>query len=108
MGDAEAQQQLTQNTKANAVNKQLPDVAEEDEEDEEAGGEGSGAAAGAAAKQGSEEAGTEKPESEFKKWFWENRGDLNRAWKKRRRDALKVKRLSDNKKVTTTGGRRAG
>ncbi|KAJ5491532.1 hypothetical protein N7539_003099 [Penicillium diatomitis] len=26
-----------------------------------------------------------KEETEFAKWFWENRGDNNRAWKKRRR-----------------------
>ena len=89
--DADAIQQLSQNTKANATKGPLPGVAEEDEEDVAAGAE----------------AGTEeKPESEFRKWFWENRGDLNRAWKKRRRDALKAKRHSENKKMA--GGRRVG
>ena len=87
--DPDAEQRLTLNTRANAASKKLPGVVEEDEED---------AATGAT---GAEE---EKPESEFKKWFWENRGDLNRAWKKRRRDALKAKRHTENKKMT--GGKR--
>lgn len=81
--DVDARQQLTHNTRANAS--KLAGVAEEDED----------AISGAEA---------EKPESEFRKWFWENRGDLNRAWKKRRRDALKAKRHNENKKMT--GGRR--
>jgi hypothetical protein len=85
MGDADAQaeQQLSLNTKANASHARLPDVAEEGEE-------------AVAAAEGEEE----KPESEFRKWFWENRGDLNRAWKKRRRDALKAKRHTENRKMT--------
>jgi hypothetical protein len=83
--------ELSQNTKANASAKlsRLPGVAEEDEEDGFTGEGGNGV--------------EEKPESEFRKWFWENRGDLNRAWKKRRRDALKAKRHSENRKMT--GGR---
>ena len=40
----------------------------------------------------------EKPESDFAKWFWENRGDTNRAWKKRRREAGKEKRQRENKR----------
>ncbi|KAF1921149.1 hypothetical protein BDU57DRAFT_509786 [Ampelomyces quisqualis] len=82
--DDEAEQQLSQNTKANAASK-LADVAEE-HEDENNVETGAGA--------------DEKPESEFRKWFWENRGDLNRAWKKRRRDALKAKRHTENRKMT--------
>ncbi len=39
----------------------------------------------------------EKPESEFSKWFWEHRGENNRAWKRRRREAAKEKRQKDNK-----------
>ena len=39
----------------------------------------------------------EKPESEFSKWFWEQRGNNNRAWKKRRREAAKEKRYKGNK-----------
>jgi hypothetical protein len=85
--DADAEQRLSQNTRANAS--KLPGVAEEDEEDAVAGAETE-----------------EKPESEFRKWFFENRGDLNRAWKKRRRDALKAKRHTENRKMG--GGRRVG
>lgn len=36
-------------------------------------------------------------ESEFQKWFWEHRGENNRAWKRRRREAGKEKRKEDNK-----------
>lgn len=38
------------------------------------------------------------PESDFQKWFYENRGDTNRAWKKRRKVVGKEKRHRDNKK----------
>ena len=38
------------------------------------------------------------PESEFAKWFWEHRGETNRAWKRRRREAAKEKRLRENRK----------
>lgn len=38
-------------------------------------------------------------ESDFAKWFWENRGDTNRAWKKRRREVLKVKRQRENRRL---------
>ncbi|KAJ5199623.1 Nucleotide-binding alpha-beta plait [Penicillium cf. griseofulvum] len=44
------------------------------------------------------EAGASIEETEFAKWFWENRGDNNRAWKKRRRDAAKEQRQRDNRK----------
>lgn len=43
------------------------------------------------------EEGKVKPASDFQKWFWENRGDLNRAWKKRRKVAGKEKRYRENK-----------
>ncbi|KAK2741572.1 hypothetical protein FQN57_005555 [Myotisia sp. PD_48] len=36
--------------------------------------------------------------SDFMKWFWENRGDNNRAWKRRRRESAKEKRQSENRK----------
>ncbi|KAL4977827.1 hypothetical protein BDW66DRAFT_131880 [Aspergillus desertorum] len=39
-----------------------------------------------------------KEESDFAKWFWENRGDNNRAWKKRRRDAAKEHRQRENRR----------
>lgn len=89
MADIEAEHQLSQNTKANASNKRLPGLVEEDEDED--------ADTGAA----HPDANEEKPESEFRKWFWENRGDLNRAWKKRRRDTLKAKRHSENRKMTS-------
>lgn len=40
----------------------------------------------------------EKPESNFSKWFWEHRGETNRAWKRRRREAAKERRQTVNKK----------
>lgn len=85
-GGIEAGRQLDLNTKANS--QALADVQEVDENDGEEGAEG------------------KQEESEFRKWFWENRGDINRAWKKRRREALKAKRHADNRKMT--GGRRVG
>lgn len=39
-------------------------------------------------------------ESEFRKWFYENRGDLNRAWKKRRREEKKVVRQRENRRFS--------
>ncbi|KAK2800264.1 hypothetical protein FQN51_006172 [Onygenales sp. PD_10] len=39
----------------------------------------------------------EEAESDFSKWFWENRGDNNRAWKRRRREAAKEKRQRENR-----------
>ncbi|KAK3641505.1 hypothetical protein LTR56_011319 [Elasticomyces elasticus] len=41
----------------------------------------------------------ERQESEFRKWFYDNRGDLNRGWKKRRRDERKQKRQRENKRL---------
>jgi hypothetical protein len=37
-------------------------------------------------------------ESGFQKWFWENRGDVNRAWKKRKRTVAKEKRQRESRK----------
>ncbi|KAL2022040.1 hypothetical protein VTK56DRAFT_6280 [Thermocarpiscus australiensis] len=48
-----------------------------------------------AAAQAAEDDG--KAQSEFQRWFWENRGDLNRAWRKRRKLAGKEKRYRENK-----------
>lgn len=44
------------------------------------------------------ESGEEQPESDFSKWFWEHRGETNRAWKRRRREAAKDRRQTVNKK----------
>ncbi|KAJ6013290.1 hypothetical protein N7540_007881 [Penicillium herquei] len=49
------------------------------------------------------EAGADKDETEFSKWFWENRGDNNRAWKKRRRDVAKEQRQRENRKKGMKG-----
>lgn len=40
----------------------------------------------------------EKSESDFSKWFWEHRGETNRAWKRRRREAAKERRQTVNRK----------
>ena len=38
------------------------------------------------------------PQSDFAKWFWEHRGETNRAWKKRRREVAKEQRQRENKR----------
>ncbi|KAF2769571.1 hypothetical protein EJ03DRAFT_327176 [Teratosphaeria nubilosa] len=38
-------------------------------------------------------------ESEFRKWFFEHRGDLNRGWKRRRREERKVRRQRENRRL---------
>lgn len=43
-------------------------------------------------------AGAANAETEFAKWFWEHRGENNRAWKKRRRDAAKEQRQRENRR----------
>lgn len=79
---------------------------DEDEEEEEAEGQDDedtvmggaaeqGAATGSGGGSGSNT--TEPPVSEFQKQFWENRGDLNRSWRKRRKTAAKEKRYRENK-----------
>lgn len=65
---------------------------DEDGEDRGSQADGSNAAAGQALG-----AGVEESTSDFQKWFWENRGDLNRSWKKRRKLAGKEKRYRENK-----------
>lgn len=47
--------------------------------------------------------GAEREESDFAKWFWENRGDNNRAWKKRRREAAKEERQRENRRKGLKG-----
>ncbi|KAK4495660.1 hypothetical protein PRZ48_012928 [Zasmidium cellare] len=42
----------------------------------------------------------EREESEFRKWFYENRGDLNRSWKKRRREEKKIVRQRENRRLS--------
>ena len=38
-------------------------------------------------------------ESAFRKWFFEHRGDLNRGWKKRRREERKTARQRENRRI---------
>lgn len=66
----------------------VSDGNEDDEEEDAAAGKTEDASIGSK---------DEKPESEFSKWFWEHRGETNRAWKRRRREAAKEKRQKDNK-----------
>lgn len=47
--------------------------------------------------------GAEKEKSDFAKWFWENRGDNNRAWKRRRREAAKEERQRENRRKGLKG-----
>lgn len=70
----------------------LDDVQEDREED---GEDGMVAGAGEEAGEGGEEAIDKY--KDFEKWFWKNRGHLDRAWKERRRVARKEKRHRDNK-----------
>ncbi|KAM5429644.1 hypothetical protein McanMca71_007074 [Microsporum canis] len=48
-------------------------------------------------KPGTKRGGNAAEESEFAQWFWENRGDNNRAWKRRRREAGKERRQRENR-----------
>ncbi|KAG7286394.1 hypothetical protein NEMBOFW57_008703 [Staphylotrichum longicolle] len=72
---------------------------EEEEEEEELAGEDDeedehGLSNNAAIQGGEPDADAT---SDFQKWFWANRGDLNRSWKKRRKVAGKEKRYRENK-----------
>ncbi|BDD57897.1 hypothetical protein MAP00_003221 [Monascus purpureus] len=44
-----------------------------------------------------------KEESEFSKWFWEHRGENNRAWKRRRREVAKEQRQKENRRTGMKG-----
>jgi hypothetical protein len=73
----------------------------EDDYDDEAGPASSPSREKAGTKgKGKEEAkeADGAPISDFQKWFYENRGDTNRAWKKRRKVASKEKRQRENRK----------
>ncbi|KAI0203663.1 hypothetical protein F4808DRAFT_26764 [Astrocystis sublimbata] len=69
----------------------LKDVEEEQEQEQE--DEDADMADGVAAGGSTSQA----PGSDFQKQFWDSRGDLNRAWRKRRKSAAKEKRYRDNK-----------
>ncbi|KAF2198945.1 hypothetical protein GQ43DRAFT_442918 [Delitschia confertaspora ATCC 74209] len=109
-GDAEKEKELKDNTRANAGTAAADkdddsdsdgDSDSDSESDSDSDAESTPAGKGKADKAGSGKESKEEPkeeESEFGKWFWENRGDNNRAWKKRRRDGLKLVRLRENRK----------
>lgn len=72
----------------------LEDVQEDDQEEAE------GDVAGGKGVLGEGDGGGEAaidPNTDFQSWFWQNRGDLNRSWKKRRKEAAKAKRYRENK-----------
>lgn len=72
-----------------------PGIAEDEEHDDQmdnpdgAGPENSG------------EGEPTNPNTDFQKWFYENRGDLNRSWQRRRKVAAKQKRYRENKARAT-------
>jgi hypothetical protein len=75
------------------------DEGEDEDEDEEKQGQEAGAdvTMTGATQPAVAEDGSKPPTSEFQKWFWEHRGDLNRSWKKRRKTASKEKRNRENR-----------
>ncbi|KAL9099994.1 MAG: hypothetical protein Q9163_004575 [Psora crenata] len=86
------------------------DDIESDEEEEDKEGEEEAAAAADSpsppgvdgkrkgkAKKQEEKDGGKQEESEFAKWFWEHRGENNRAWKRRKRDVAKEKKTRDKR-----------
>ncbi|KAI4128468.1 MAG: hypothetical protein LQ347_004168 [Umbilicaria vellea] len=77
------------------------EVADEDEDEDEDGLAEPDLGSKPLARKGSAPNVDEKgkpPESDFAKWFWEHRGETNRAWKKRRREAAKEQRQRENRR----------
>lgn len=74
----------------------LEDVEEDQGEDE--GHSSAGQGDTAEGEDGGE--GSTNPSTDFQKWFWEHRGDLNRSWKKRRKMSAKEKRYRENRART--------
>ena len=70
----------------------------DNDEDEVDDGEGSSQARKYSSAQSGGASKAEPLESDFQKWFWENRGEASRAWKKRRKTAAKEKRQRENRK----------
>ncbi|MCJ1338033.1 hypothetical protein MMC09_003317 [Bachmanniomyces sp. S44760] len=72
---------------------------EEDDDDDETGKKKptSTPLAGKLSAQGSKGDEGAPKESEFSKWFWEHRGETNRAWKRRRREAGKEQRQREKR-----------
>ncbi|KAI5856150.1 hypothetical protein GGS23DRAFT_438309 [Durotheca rogersii] len=83
-------------------------LADDDDDDDEADADGEephdgkeeqrGDAAGTAnGPTGAGADASQAPLSDFQKQFWERRGDLNRAWRRRRKAAAKEKRYRENR-----------
>ena len=68
----------------------MDQVDEEDEEDEER-------EEGEEAEEAPQETQGTQGSNDFQSWFWENRGELNRSWMKRRKTTAKEKRHRENK-----------
>ena len=82
-------------------------VDRQDDEDEEQGAEGgaeSSKGMGLGISNGDvateENNGGERDESEFARWFYEHRSENNKRWRQRRRDAMKLKRKRENRRLT--------
>ncbi|OCL12998.1 hypothetical protein AOQ84DRAFT_283982 [Glonium stellatum] len=103
--DAEAGAELNDNTKANAATYAYDGEDEEEEGDMDMADANLTPLGARTLRSGKSLSGAEGEEngegdeSAFAKWFWEHRGENNRAWKKRRREALKVKRQRENRRV---------
>ena len=78
------------------ANKRFVWPTDNDEEDQDE--EGSSPVRKESSTQNGSSSNAEAPESDFQKWFWENRGETNRAWKKRRKMAAKEQRQRENRK----------
>ena len=78
---------------------QEEDAIEEDDNEDNASDDLEGDRASSPSKSGVQAANRDNEESanDFQKWFWENRGDINRAWRKRRKAAGKEKRHRENR-----------
>lgn len=84
------------------ANKRFVWPTDEDDEDGDGDGEEPDAASTPSASKskavvdGANGGGTE--ETDFQKWFYEHRGEANRAWKKRRKVVAKEVRQRENRK----------
>lgn len=95
--EEEVDEGLARNTRANEGRGEVDAVCTVDAVDTVGGAEMAGVDGEANVDADGEEKVEE--ESEFRKWFWENQGGLNRGWKRRRREAVKGKRNAENRRV---------
>ncbi|GAB7361979.1 hypothetical protein MBLNU230_g2016t1 [Neophaeotheca triangularis] len=82
----------------------------EEDEDEDGAGEGMGSSkelkgnteanTGAGIENPAAEGGADGEESAFRKFFYETRGENNRAWKRKRREGKKIVRQRENRRVS--------